>query len=101
MEIDLNTADGTEEIADADTAIPFLGNNTFNDIITNVEMGTRYLFYYKYSVEDVTYAGNLVFATENDGEAGKITFTNSESLVSMVIEKIRPDMPIQIAVTLP
>ncbi len=38
---------------------------------------------------------------ENDGEAGKITFTNSESLVSMVIEKIRPDMPIQIAVTLP
>lgn len=101
MEIDLNTADGTEEIADADTAIPFLGNNTFNDIITNVETGTRYLFYYKYSVEDVTYAGNLVFATENDGETGKITFTNPESLVSMIIEKIRPDMPIQIAVTLP
>ena len=101
IDIDLNTADGTEEIADADTAIPFLGNDTFNDIITNVATGTRYLFYYKYSVEDVTYAGNLVFATENDGEAGKITFTNSESLVSMVIEKIRPDMPIQIAVTLP
>ena len=101
MEIDLNTADGTEEIADADTAIPFLGNNTFNDIITNVATGTRYLFYYKYTVEDTTYTGNFVFATENDGETGKITFTNPESLVSMIIEKIRPDMPIQIAVTLP
>ena len=101
IDIDLNTADGTEEIADADTSIPFLGNDTFNDIITNIEMGTRYLFYYKYSVEDTTYTGNFVFATENDGETGKITFTNPESLVSIIIEKIRPDMPIQIAVTLP
>lgn len=101
IDIDLNTADGTEEIADADTSIPFLGNDTFNDIITNVETGTRYLFYYKYTVEDTTYTGNFVFATENDGETGKITFTNPESLVSMIIEKIRPDMPIQIAVTLP
>ena len=101
IDIDLNTADGTEEIADADTSIPFLGNDTFNDIITNIETGTRYLFYYKYSVEDTTYTGNFVFATENDGETGKITFTNPESLVSMIIEKIRPDMPIQIAVTLP
>ena len=101
IDIDLNTADGTEEIADADTSIPFLGNDTFNDIITNIETGTRYLFYYKYSVEDTTYTGNFVFATENDGETGKITFTNPESLVSIIIEKIRPDMPIQIAVTLP
>ena len=101
IDIDLNTADLTEEIANADTAIPFLGNDTFNDIITNIETGTRYLFYYKYSVEDTTYTGNFVFATENDGETGKITFTNPESLVSMIIEKIRPDMPIQIAVTLP
>ncbi len=101
IEIDLNTADGTEEIADADTDIPFLGNNTFNDIITNVATGTRYLFYYKYTVEDTTYTGNFVFATENDGETGKITFTNPESLVYMIIEKIRPDMPIQIAVTTP
>lgn len=101
IDIDLNTADGTEEIADADTAIPFLGNDTFNDIITNVATGTRYLFYYKYTVEDTTYTGNFVFATENDGETGKITFTNPESLVSMIIEKIRPDTPIQIAVTLP
>ena len=95
------STDGTEEIADADTSIPFLGNDTFNDIITNIETGTRYLFYYKYSVEDTTYTGNFVFATENDGETGKITFTNPESLVSIIIEKIRPDMPIQIAVTLP
>ena len=101
IDIDLNTADGTEEIADADTSIPFLGNDTFNDIITNIETGTRYLFYYKYTVEDTTYTGNFVFATENDGETGKITFTNPESLVSIIIEKIRPDMPIQIAVTLP
>ena len=101
IDIDLNTAAGTEKITDADTSIPFLGNNTFNDIITNVETGTRYLFYYKYTVEDTTYTGNFVFATENDGETGKITFTNPESLVSMIIEKIRPDMPIQIAVTLP
>ena len=101
IDIDLNTADGTEEIADADTSIPFLGNDTFNDIITNIETGTRYLFYYKYTVEDTTYTGNFVFATENDGETGKITFTNPESLVSMIIEKIRPDMPIQIAVTTP
>ena len=101
IDIDLNTAAGTEKITDADTSIPFLGNNTFNDIITNVTTGTRYLFYYKYTVKDTTYTGNFVFATENDGETGKITFTNPESLVSMIIEKIRPDMPIQIAVTTP
>ena len=95
------STDGTEEIADADTSIPFLGNDTFNDIITNIETGTRYLFYYKYTVEDTTYTGNFVFVTEN-GEIRKISFSNSESSISLFVEETGVSGgPIEIAVTLP
>lgn len=100
IEIDLNIADGTPEVANANSNLPFLGNFTFNDIIYYITSGIRYLFYYKYVIGSDACAGSFSFKIESN-PTRKISFSNLDNSVSLIMEEVGSGMSVEIAAVIP